>query len=240
MAIAINSLPLRHELKFFISEEQHYLLSHALDRVLDRDPNGDENNEYAIRSLYFDTVWNSALFDKLAGVQNRDKYRIRIYNYSDKVIKMECKTKFGTLISKRSISIPRDLCEQLIAGDPTGLETTRSGLLNDVYREMTVNLLRPVVLVDYVREAYLHPAEEVRITFDKQLRTGMRSIELFDPYVPTISPFDHGEMILEVKYNQSLPPYIRNLLNTYCPNAIQSAISKYTWCRRFEELDPDA
>ena len=188
MARAVNSLPLRHELKFFISEEQHYLLSHALDRVLDRDPNGDENNEYAIRSLYFDTVWNSALFDKLAGVQNRDKYRIRIYNYSDKVIKMECKTKFGTLISKRSISIPRDLCEQLIAGDPTGLETTRSGLLNDVYREMTVNLLRPVVLVDYVREAYLHPAEEVRITFDKQLRTGMRSIELFDPYVPTISP----------------------------------------------------
>ena len=236
MARAVNSLPLRHELKFFISEEQHYLLSHALDRVLDRDPNGDENNEYAIRSLYFDTVWNSALFDKLAGVQNRDKYRIRIYNYSDKVIKMECKTKFGTLISKRSISIPRDLCEQLIAGDPTGLETTRSGLLNDVYREMTVNLLRPVVLVDYVREAYLHPAEEVRITFDKQLRTGMRSIELFDPYVPTISPFDHGEMILEVKYNKSLPSYIRDILNTYCQGACPSAISKYTWCRRFEYL----
>ena len=214
MANPVNSLPLRHELKFFISEGQHYLLSHALDRVLERDPNGDENNEYAIRSLYFDTVWNSALFDKIAGVQNRDKYRIRIYNYSDKVIKMECKTKFGTLISKRSISIPRELCEQLMAGDPTGLENTRSGLLNDVYREMTINLLRPVVLVDYVREAYLQPAEEVRITFDKKLSTGMRSIDLFDPYVATVPPFDHGEMILEVKYNHSLPPYIRNLLNT--------------------------
>ena len=239
MATAINSLPLRHELKFFISPSQYFLLSRALDRVLERDPNGDENNEYAIRSLYFDTVWNDALFDKLAGVQNRDKYRIRIYNYSDRVIKMECKTKYGNLISKRSISIPRDLCEQLIAGDPTGLENTRSGLLRDVYREMTVNLLRPVVIVDYVREAYLHEAEEVRITFDKQLRSGMRSIELFNPYVATVPPFDHGEMILEVKYNHSLPPYIRDVLCTYCPNAVQSAISKYTWCRRFEELDPD-
>ena len=232
-----STLPLRHELKFFINEGQHYLLSRALDRTLDRDPNGDENNEYAIRSLYFDTVFNTALYEKFDGVPNRNKYRIRIYNFSDRVIKMECKTKLDSLISKRSISIPRDLCEQLIAGDPTGLENTRSGLLNDVYREMTVNLLRPCVIVDYIREAYLHPAEEVRITFDKQLRTGMRSHDLFNPHLPTVPPFDHQLMILEVKYNQVLPPYIRDILNTYCPNAISSAISKYTWCRRFEELE---
>jgi len=232
-----TTLPLRHELKFFINDAQHLLLSRALDRTLQRDPNGNEKNEYHIRSLYFDTVFNDALMDKLDGVQNRDKYRIRIYNFSDRVIKMECKTKIGTLISKRSISIPKDLCEQLMAGDPSGLETTRSGLLNDVYREMTIHLLHPVVLVDYVREAYLHPAEEVRITFDKQLRTGLYQTDLFNPHVPTISPFDHPVMILEVKYNRMLPSYIRDILNTYCPNAIQSAISKYTWCRRFEELE---
>jgi hypothetical protein len=124
-----------------------------------------------------------------------------------------------------------------MAGDPSGLEQTRSGLLNDLYREMTIHLLRPVVLVDYVREAYLHPAEEVRITFDKHLRSGLRSIDLFNPDVPTVPPFAHDETILEVKYNRSLPPYIRSLLNTYAPNAVSSAISKYTWCRRFEELE---
>ena len=237
--MAMESLPLRHELKFFINEMQYFVLSDILDHVLQRDPNGDEFNEYHIRSLYFDTVYNTALFDKMDGVKDRDKYRIRIYNFSDRVIKLECKTKVGSLISKRSISIPRLLCDQLMAGDPAGLETTRSGLLNDVYREMTINLLRPVVLVDYVREAYLHPAEEVRITFDKQLRTGLRSTDLFNPYVPTVPPLDHSEMILEVKYNRVLPPYIRDLLSTYCPGALQSAISKYTWCRRFEELAPE-
>ena len=143
-----TTLPLRHELKYIISPQQEYVLSRALSRVLRKDPNGDENNEYAIRSLYFDTVFNDALYDKFDGVQNRDKYRIRIYNYSDRVIKLECKTKIGSLISKRSISIPRDLCEQLMAGDPAGLERTRSGLLNDVFREMTIHLMRPVVLVD--------------------------------------------------------------------------------------------
>ena len=149
------AVPLRHELKYYISPMEYHLLSNALDRVLERDPNGDEeNNEYHIRSLYFDTIRNDAMMDKISGIKNRDKYRIRIYNFSDKLIRMECKTKVGNLISKRSVAIPRLLADQLIAGDPTGLERTRSGLLQDVFREMTVNLLRPVVLVDYVREAY--------------------------------------------------------------------------------------
>ncbi len=232
-----STLPLRHELKYFINQAQYTLLRGALEHTLHRDPNGDENNEYAIRSLYFDTVFDTAYYDKIDGDQNRDKFRIRIYNVHKqpvRTIKLECKTKVGSLISKRSLTIPRDLCDQLIAGDPAGLETTRSGLLNDVYREMTLNLLHPVVIVDYVREAYLHPAEEVRITFDKHLHTGMRSIDLFNPDIPTVSPFDHNEMILEVKYNRCLPPYIRDILCYYCPNALSSAISKYTWCRRFE------
>ena len=232
-----NTLPLRHELKFFINPGQYFMLSNALQHVLEPDPNGDENNEYFIRSLYFDTVFDNALYDKIDGVQNRDKYRIRTYNYSDRVIKLECKTKVGSLISKRSLTIPRDLCDQIIAGDTTGLASTRSGLLNDVYREMTIHLLHPVVLVDYVREAWLHPAEEVRITFDKHLHSGLNSIDLFNRYVPTVPPFDNDDIILEVKFNRVMPPYIRDLLCTYCPNALQSAISKYTWCRRFEEKE---
>lgn len=235
--MATVAVPLRHELKFYINPIEYEVLSRALDRTLERDPNGDENNEYHIRSLYFDTIYNDAMIDKLDGVKNRDKYRIRIYNFSDKFIRMECKTKVGSLISKRSVGIPKLLAEQLIAGDPTGLERTRSGLLRDVYREMKLNFLRPVVIVDYVREAYLHPAEEVRITFDKQLHTGLRSVDMFNPLLPTVSPFDHNEMILEVKFNRSLPPYIRDILCTYVHGAQNSAISKYVWCRRFENFE---
>jgi len=90
--------------------------------------------------------------------------------------------------------------------------------------------------VDYVREAYLHPAEEVRITFDKQLHTGLSSVDIFNPNVPTISPFDHNELILEVKFNRFLPNHIRDLLCTCVHSAQNSAISKYVWCRRFATM----
>lgn len=77
----------------------------------------------------------------------------------------------------------------------------------------------------------------MRITFDKQLRTGLRSTDLFNRHVPTVPPLDNGEIILEVKYNRVCPPYIRDILNTYVGNSTQLAISKYTWCRRFEDLE---
>lgn len=232
------AVPLRHELKFFISPLQYQVLSRTLKATLSPDPNGDENNQYHIRSLYFDTAYDSALYDKINGTANRDKYRIRIYNFSDQMIRLECKSKFRDLISKRSVRITRDLAEQLISADPTGLESTASGLVSDTFREMRTNLLHPVVIVDYLREAYLHPAEEVRITFDMQLRSGLNSVDMFNPYLPTVPPFDHDEIILEVKYNQVLPPYIANLL-TYAlrDSACRSAISKYVYCRRFEFKD---
>ena len=232
------AVPLRHELKFFISPIQYQVLSRTLKALLHPDPHSDEKNQYHIRSLYFDTVYDSALYDKINGTANRDKYRIRIYNFSDSVISLECKSKYRDLISKRSTRISRDLAEQLISADPTGLDTTASGLVSDVYREMRTNLLRPAVIVDYLREAYLHPAEEVRITFDMQLRTGLGRTDMFNPRVPTVPPFDHEEIILEVKYNQVLPPYINNVLTwALRDGAVRSAVSKYVYCRRFEFKD---
>ena len=230
-----RAIPLRHELKFLITPAELTVLRGLISPVLMHDPNGDENNEYVIRSLYFDTLNNDALEEKIAGVGHRKKYRIRIYNFSDRVIKLECKSKYGDLISKQSVSIPRDLADQLIAGDPSGLERMRHPLLHDVYREMTLRLLRPAVVVDYVREAYIHHAEEVRITFDKQIRTGLGRKDIFDRWLPTYPVFDDPVEVLEVKFDEFLPSYLQALLS--CVTAQRSAVSKYTWCRRYENLE---
>ena len=151
------------------------------------------------------------------------------------MIKLECKSKYGDLISKQSVSIPRELAEQLIAGDPDGLQRMRHPLLHDVYREMRTRLLRPAVIVDYVREAYIHQAEEVRITFDKQVRTGLYSVDMFNPQIPTYPVFDDPVEILEVKFDEFLPSYLQSILSGI--TAQRSAVSKYTWCRRYENKE---
>jgi hypothetical protein len=227
---------LRHELKYLINTGEYLYLSRLLDVLLQRDPHGDAYNEYHIRSLYFDTWTNSALAEKVAGVGERRKYRLRIYNHSDALVRLECKHKVGEYIQKRSLTVPRDLAEQLIAGDTTGLTATAEPLLHEMFREMTLRRLHPVVLVDYFREAYIHPAEDVRLTFDKQLRTGLGSIDLFGgPKIPTVDPMPQPWTILEVKYNRGLPDHIRAVLNGVTGQ--RSAASKYVLCRTFEDLD---
>ncbi len=227
-------IPIRHELKYYINYGEYLHLSRTIDHVMWRDENADEYGEYHIRSLYFDDVYNTAMVEKLAGIENRNKYRIRIYNYSDKQIILERKTKIGDGISKTSAPLTRSQCEALIDGDASVLDygSKQHPLYGDMFIQMTTRLLRPSVLVDYTREAYVHPAENVRITFDKQLRTGLFSHELFDRWLPTMSPLDSDYVILEVKYDDYLPEYIKKML--WQVESMRSAISKYVLCRRYD------
>ncbi len=230
-----NALPARHELKFFINRAELAALRARLRPVLNLDEHCVKGRAYAVRSLYFDDVDDMAWRDKVNGVMDRDKYRIRIYRHSDKEIFLERKRKLGDLIQKSSAKISRRLCEQIISGDPRGLQSASNPLLRDMYAQMRTRLLRPAVIVDYEREAYLHPAEDVRITFDMALRSGLYSKDLFDASIPTICPLDPGLEILEVKFNNYLPDYVRALLNGV--RADRSAVSKYVLCRRYEPLD---
>lgn len=230
-----NGLPARHELKYFINPAEVEALRARLRPVLALDSHCVGGRPYVIRSLYFDDINDSAFNEKQAGVMHRDKYRIRIYRYSDREIFLERKRKLGDLIQKSSVQITRRLCEQIIDGDPTGLQRANSPLLQDVYVQMRTRLLRPRVIVDYAREAYLHPAEDTRITFDLNLRSGLHSVDLFNPRLPTVCPHDRNVEILEVKFNNYLPDYVAGLLRGV--EAERSAVSKYILCRRFEPLD---
>ena len=229
-----NGLPARHELKYFINPAELEGLRKRLRGALAMDEHCTGGRPYVIRSLYFDDIDDSAFYDKQAGVMHRDKYRIRIYNGSDKAIFLERKRKMGDLIQKSSVQITRRLCDQLADGNPAGLFKAQNPLLQDVYVQMRTRLLRPRVIVDYEREAYVHPAEDVRITFDMKLRTGLASRDLFNASLPTVCPHDRNVEILEVKFDDYLPDYINALLHGV--EAERSAVSKYILCRRYEPL----
>jgi len=222
----------RHEIKFHISPLDAQALSLRLEAVMQRDRHADpRTGEYTIRSLYFDDAWNSAFNDKLSGFMHRDKYRIRVYNTPKSPITMERKRKLGDLIQKDGVRITQRLAQQLMRGDPTGLETIGRPLLTDVAVQMRTKLLRPAVIVEYDREAFTYPVEDVRVTIDKRVRTGLSNLDLFDPDLLTVEVMDRGTWVLEVKYNDYLPDHIASIIGV---PAERSAISKYTLCRRFD------
>ena len=221
----------RHELKYYINRGDYVLLSNRLSRCMDRDRFADERGEYFIRSLYFDDMDDSAFRRKLDGLDERDKYRIRIYNRKDKPIKLERKHKEGQFVLKESLSLNRKECDALIAGQPGFLLERREPFAHEMFAAFRGQMLRPRVIVDYIREAYVHPLEGVRITFDKNIRSGYRATDLFG-HPPTYSVVEGYDMVLEVKFNNTLPLHLRSLIQIDAQT--RSAISKYCLCRKFE------
>ena len=105
----------RNEWKYLISTSEKELLELRMKHLLKKDPHASDGG-YMIRSLYFDDYWNSAYEEKESGVLMRKKYRIRIYDYSDRSIKLERKKKFGSYIYKESAPLTREEVEKILAG----------------------------------------------------------------------------------------------------------------------------
>lgn len=101
----------------------------------------------------------------------------------------------------------------------------------ELYHEMKHNLLRPKVIVDYVREPYVCANGNVRITFDKELRTGLHSVDLFNRELLPIQAIDENLIILEVKYDEYIPDYIKIALQL--EGLQRQSASKYVICRKF-------
>lgn len=77
-----TALKFRHELKYTMNMHQYFIVKQRLKHLLKQDEHAGPTGEYHIRSLYFDDIDNTALHEKLGGVRDREKYRIRIYNCS--------------------------------------------------------------------------------------------------------------------------------------------------------------
>lgn len=228
-----EKLKFRHELKYYINYHDYYTLSAGLRDMIERDPHAGKNGEYTIRSLYFDDFDETALMDKMAGVMSRSKYRIRSYNYSDKVIRFEKKIKEGQYIAKKSIALSRRECDRILAGDCSFLLGREEPLAREIYLEIMLRQLKPVVYVDYEREAYIMDYETVRITFDKNLRSASPLVDMFDKSSPTVPICPPGMMVLEVKFMNTLPDYLRKFIAGMADNQRQ-AISKYVSCRKYD------
>jgi hypothetical protein len=222
----------RHELKQIISRTDCLALRQRLRAVLAPDPYAGSGGEYSVRSLYFDTPDDRALREKIDGVSNREKFRLRAYNGEFSTIKLEKKSKIHGLCLKESVLLPQEDCRRLIAGDIAWMGGAGHPLLTELYLKMLREQLRPKALVDYIREPFVYPPGNVRVTIDRQIRTGLHSRDFFNPLLPTMPAGQSDTMILEVKFDDFLPEIVGDLIQTKDRGC--TAFSKYAASRIYE------
>ena len=222
----------RVEDKFCCSMQEMYQLQRRLDGVLLADSNEKNLKGYSVISLYFDDLKDTCLSDTKEGNNDRRKYRIRIYDHSLNIIKLEVKEKKNNRVFKKSKYITKEEMQKLISGQCiVGSFTVEDPIfLFDL--AIRTQGLRPKVIVAYERKAYIYTPGNVRITFDRNVRAS-RQIEAFGTQKISYDFLKGQDAVLEIKYDEFLPRFILQLLESDLLQ--QAAYSKYQLCReRYE------
>ena len=215
----------RHEWKHEISYSDLLAIRARLRAIMQPDPHAMDNGLYRIRTLYFDDAFDSALFDSFSGAPEREKYRLRMYNSDPGFLRLEKKIKrYGGGQKPDALLTPEE-CRKLLRGDHAFLGEKNDPFLLSAYAAARAGGLVPRCVLDYTRAAFCHPAGNVRVTVDSDVRVSRNTAAFFaEPFAGT-PVLEDGACVLELKYDDFLPDFIPALLGI--GSRPHTALSKY-------------
>lgn len=216
----------RHELKYICTNADLSIIERRIQHILKPDSNADENGEYLIRSVYFDDLQRTCFYENQNGIDPRAKFRIRIYNCSKDRIALEKKRKNRGMTGKISYLLDYDTCMKMLRGESIFNHLGKHPLLDEWILANESKVLRPVMLGEYVRKAYIYRLGNVRVTFDKNISASSNYGELFERDITRISVLPTGYHVLEVKYDDFLPDVIYGSVDCH-GHLRQSTFSKF-------------
>jgi hypothetical protein len=221
----------RVEKKFVIDPIGMELMKRRLSNVMISDPHNGPDG-YTVRSLYFDSIRDKDYFSKADGLDIRKKIRLRIYSSQDKNAKLEVKEKADGMQRKRSLSITREESEMMLNGEYGFLAEKDDPFALATYYVMTKELYRPKCIVEYDRYAFIHTDNNIRVTFDQNLRMATDPKDMFRPVNNMIPVAGASDITLEVKYDGFLYSSIKSAIG----DDLSINISSSKYCRVREHM----
>jgi len=229
---------MRLEYKYKIPVSKLDLLRKRISAFVEPDLQYHENSEYSVKSIYFDTSQLRFYNEKIEGLKDRRKIRIRWYNElnSQSVLFLEIKKKVINFISKNRAPVFANNYNDFLS------EKVNSDFVLDGYgcdnaigdsekfiHYLSSLSLRPIILIVYEREAFFSKFDNrLRITLDKNLRYSfpdffdmMVSEENFRYPMPIY-------FIMEIKFSNGFPKWLQQIISEF--EILRTAISKYTIC----------
>lgn len=214
-----NLKTFRHEFKYVIGYQDYLKLRKELEQVLEV----DQGHPYMIRSLYFDTYNDDDYYDKQAGVIDRKKVRLRIYGTKLRTAKLEIKSKYDIHQLKESLIVKKRDALRIINEQYEVLDKYDNPLADKISRILKDEGYKPKVIIEYERLAFVSTMG-TRITMDYNIKRAT-DIENFYQEPNYYDIVDGKDIVLEVKFDRFLEPYISDILSKY-ESRFQS-VSKY-------------
>lgn len=219
----------RHEYKYQINAIQEAILNVQLMGLMKADSHAGIDGKYIVRSLYFDDIYDSCLWDNLAGSDPRSKIRIRYYNHDTDYITLERKTKKRGMTLKESCRLSLQECKLLTEGENVEILDDMDDMKKTLLLDIQQRGLMPKIIVTYERIPYIYPAGNVRVTFDRCLSSSNEIQKFLTGNYQSRPVFPIGMSILEVKWDEVMPRHIKDAIHV--EKLVWTAFSKYYMCR---------
>ena len=233
----------RYEAKYLISKRQaaevrRYCLDH-----LPPDPHSScaPSRQYPILSVYLDSPARALLRHTLDKHPNRYKLRVRRYceytqRQDDLLAFLEIKHRINGIMQKTRARVRPEVADSLLWNKTAAFDgrgspdrATHTNMSEFLHLRRKVGA-RPVVGIYYTREAYeAASAERVRITLDRKLHCGILAPS-GNARCDMWWPADPGGVILEVKFTNTYPFWVANLLHRL--EVQRRGVCKYVICSR--------
>ncbi len=217
-------MSVRHEEKYILDYRQYASIKNRVMSVLSPDEHG-VGGSYVITSLYYDDPHDNALLEKLDGLAEHSKFRVRSYDFSDRLVKLERKDKHGILTEKQTAVISPE--QIALLGEHSLGERGSDEFALSI--QMATACLHPAIAVRYTRDAFFFTGSDLRITFDTHIEAIRPEKDaLFNRSISGVPVLDGGCVVMEIKYGSRLPALARKLT---APGGKQLSVSKYALCR---------
>jgi hypothetical protein len=230
-----NGVLLRKEIKYLLNYSEYLVIVNIIKGIAKYDHNAGKEGKYSVESLYFDDIYNLAYIDKKIGMKNTYKFRLRCYNHNADNIKLEKKYKLGDYGGKDSIFISYEKYKHILSRNILPIDVESSNLQKAFYVDSTTKLLKPKLVISYMREAFTMSFgnENIRITLDNNVKWSVDSLDMLNEKALFLDAFKENKYILEIKYHNYLPEIISDALCLL--DRFPQGLSKYQLCRRQKE-----
>jgi len=222
-----SNIGFRKELKYLINLYDRTILEHRLQSIVKLDKHAP-SGEYKILSMYFDDYKETCYKQVLDSINERWKWRIRYYNFDSSYICLEKKYKLNGLNKKYKVKLSKEQVLDIINLRNIKLDKNNNKLLNEFYLNILNNKFRPKVITVYDRKPFVYNLGDIRITLDYNLASSNDFNNFFNKNLKLIPMLEPNYAILEVKYDEFIPDFVRFKLGIN--NLTRTSYSKYFQC----------
>jgi SPX domain protein involved in polyphosphate accumulation len=218
----------RFELKYLVPHDSVEPVVRDLDPYVYSDPNVRWDQGYPVRSVYWDSHGWSFFWEKVEGLKQRRKLRVRAYANVDYGF-VEIKARADRTLQKRRARLSLDEIHAKFRGRPgetESLDAPSDPVVSEAMYMRQRYLLRPRMAIAYWRSAFFGTYEpDLRVTFDRRIQYHPHEVDIARPFESGPYVVDPRLVVMEIKFNERAPVWLCKLVSRHGLQIIR--LSKY-------------